>query len=450
MAEGQPAAVDRESFDQLRREHRRLREDFDRLLHCLGDEKKTPAGASAKFFKSKLEAARRRRPLGPRRARLPNILQRGTLSLVQKFCGGREELLSLREVSRSSGTCTDAIFTGYKLYVFGGIDHNGFDGRASKSAECLTVCNGTWEVLEPLVANWFFCAGAVMDGYFYTCGTPSHAGSVATRFSLATKKWEAIASMNKRRTAPGAAVVGGRFYVCGGTDMPQGECHSSVEWLDLSVPPNKAGVQGAWRLLPVTMSAMRRHCVAAAIPGQDGKEELFVCGGFHKPMLMGIPGAYNAENAALDSADIIEVHRECGSRRRSAPPMPKPRGSHAGASLGGKVYMCGGYDGSSLLGLATVDCYDPVLEVWSSSAPMPQPRVQSAAVVMAGCLYILGGKTPAFGDGIDLTSHPRSVYCFDPATGEWEAAPWELVHGRERFSAVAEWTGAVRTGDLAA
>mmetsp|Transcript_17214 Transcript_17214/g.49154 ORF Transcript_17214/g.49154 Transcript_17214/m.49154 type:complete len:450 (+) Transcript_17214:81-1430(+) len=449
MAEGQPAAVDRESFDQLRREHRRLREEFDRLLHCLGSEKKTPAGAAAKFFKGKFEAARRRRPLGPSRARLPNILQRGLLSLVQKFCGGREELLSLREVSRSSGTCTDAIFTGYKLYVLGGFDQTGFGSDVPRSAECLTVSDGTWEVMDPLPENFFYCAGAVMDRYFYTYGALDE-GAKVTRFSLKTKHWEVIASMNKRRSAPGAAVVGGRFYVCGGEDIRQRECHSSVEWLDLSVPPNKAGVQGAWRLLPVAMSAMRRHCVAAAIPGQDGKEELFVCGGFHKPMLMGIPGAYNAENAALDSADIIEVHRECGSRRRSAPPMPKPRGSHAGASLGGKVYMCGGYDGSSLLGLATVDCYDPVLEVWSSSAPMPQPRVQSAAVVMAGCLYILGGKYAKSDNDHDPICYPRSVYYLNPATGEWEAAPWELVHGRERFSAVAEWTGAVRTGDLAA
>jgi kelch-like protein 18 len=55
------------------------------------------------------------------------------------------------------------------------------------------------------------------------------------------------------------------------------------------------------------------------------------------------------------------------------------------ATLNGKLYACGGYDGSSFL--KSVECYDPNSDSWKIIAPMNVKRSRVALTANMGKLY---------------------------------------------------------------
>ena len=70
--------------------------------------------------------------------------------------------------------------------------------------------------------------------------------------------------------------------------------------------------------------------------------------------------------------------------------------SALGASaLGGKLYVCGGYDGVSSLN--SVECYDPTLNNWTMVASMRRHRSAAGVAVFCGQIYALGGH-----DGLSI------------------------------------------------
>ena len=83
------------------------------------------------------------------------------------------------------------------------------------------------------------------------------------------------------------------------------------------------------------------------------------------------------------------------------------------AALNGKIYACGGYDGSSFL--KSVEMYDPVANKWTYVAPMNVPRSRVALVANMGNLYAIGGY-----DGMKNLS---TVEMYSPDKDEWAYAP---------------------------
>ena len=83
------------------------------------------------------------------------------------------------------------------------------------------------------------------------------------------------------------------------------------------------------------------------------------------------------------------------------------------AALNGKIYACGGYDGSSFL--KSVEMYDPVANKWTYVAPMNVPRSRVALVANMGNLYAIGGY-----DGMKNLS---TVEMYSPEKDEWAYAP---------------------------
>ena len=79
------------------------------------------------------------------------------------------------------------------------------------------------------------------------------------------------------------------------------------------------------------------------------------------------------------------------------------------ATLNGRIYVCGGYDGSAFLN--TVECFDPETGQWSFTAPMNTRRSRVAVVTLGGRLYAVGGY-----DGL---SNLNTVECFDVLTNRW-------------------------------
>ena len=88
------------------------------------------------------------------------------------------------------------------------------------------------------------------------------------------------------------------------------------------------------------------------------------------------------------------------------------------ASLNGKLYACGGYDGSVFL--KTVETYDPVINKWTLVAPMNVKRSRVALVANCGKLYAIGGY-----DGF---TNLNTVEVYDPEKNIWSFAPNMIAH----------------------
>lgn len=101
------------------------------------------------------------------------------------------------------------------------------------------------------------------------------------------------------------------------------------------------------------------------------------------------------------------------------------------ALLDGRVYVVGGLGGPPLVGLASVEVYDPALDAWSVAAPLPTPRDHMGVAALAGELWVVGGFAGDF-------AARSETFIYDPAEGEWRAGPalpaprgglWMVEHG---------------------
>jgi N-acetylneuraminic acid mutarotase len=94
----------------------------------------------------------------------------------------------------------------------------------------------------------------------------------------------------------------------------------------------------------------------------------------------------------------------------------------AAVSLGGLIYVIGGFEGLTNVPSAEVQVYDPATGVWRKAAALPSPRGGHAAVVLDGKIHVFGGGNSS------STIADHSVY--DPATDRWtDAAPLPRAEG---------------------
>ena len=115
--------------------------------------------------------------------------------------------------------------------------------------------------------------------------------------------------------------------------------------------------------------------------------------------------------------DLIE-HRKCPDKRRkpNAPPV---------------IYTIGGYLRQSCLD--KVECYNPASKEWFTLSDLPTPRSGVGVIVVHGLLYVLGGRT------ITTNSHEdqATVDCFDPFMNLWRScAPMTTPRNRLGVSSI--------------
>lgn len=223
--------------------------------------------------------------------------------------------------------------------------------------------------------------------------------------------WEAMPSLPEARHHPLLAVLDGRLLAVGGFSATpeaiwtmQAQC-----WLlDRSAK--------AWRegpVLPVPQAE-----VAGGV--LDGK--LIVAGG--RTPWDGRNGQY-ADHRDTGAAWVLEK----GARRWAPiPPLPTPRNSSAAAVLGTRLHVAGGrvVREGGLVNLAVHEAWDPARDRWVTLAPMPEPRGGHAAAVLGGRLFCFGGES----FGPQGRAHDE-VFAYDPAADRWEtAAPMpKPLHG---------------------
>jgi hypothetical protein len=106
-------------------------------------------------------------------------------------------------------------------------------------------------------------------------------------------------------------------------------------------------------------------------------------------------------------------------------PMPTARQEVAVAAHGGRVWVIGGFGGNAEP-VATVETYDPALNLWEVQASLPVPIHHAAAAVAGDRLFVIGGFT---GGRVRWTALD-SVYEFVHARNAWEGrAPMPTARG---------------------
>lgn len=195
-----------------------------------------------------------------------------------------------------------------------------------------------------------------------------------------TDNWRTGTAMPTVRKSPVAAVVNGKLYVIGGTNVINPAGLSTVEEYN--------PVTDSW----ITKTEMPTGRFAAAACVVDNK--IYVVGG--------TSGGF--------SLDTFEMYDPALNSWASLEAMPTPREGLAAAAVNGKVYAMGGY---GLPGhLATVEEYDPGLGTWSAKADMPLPRSDLSASVTGNGIFVAGGN-------YELSRAIAETSLYDPATNSW-------------------------------
>jgi N-acetylneuraminic acid mutarotase len=151
----------------------------------------------------------------------------------------------------------------------------------------------------------------------------------------------------------------------------------------------------------------------------------------------------------LGGPSTSAVDRFDGKRWRRETTLPGGKlNAPAAVSLGGKIYVIGGFSGSSNAPVSTVRVYDTASRRWTKAPPLPAPRGGHAAVVLDGKIHVIGGGNS------ESTIADHSVY--DPATGAWsEAAPLPRAEGspaavvfRDKLYVIGGRSGTTDYGDV--
>lgn len=106
-----------------------------------------------------------------------------------------------------------------------------------------------------------------------------------------------------------------------------------------------------------------------------------------------------------------------------APAAPINASDNCAGSVGGKVYLIGGYDVDYKIPPANYE-YDPAKNTWTQKPDMPTPRGDLMCVNFMGEVYALGGY---YDPNFAANAFSDKVESFNPATNKWTIRPHMLT-----------------------
>ncbi|VDL97571.1 unnamed protein product [Schistocephalus solidus] len=298
------------------------------------------------------------------------------------------------------------------IYAVGGITA---DGDCQSIVEAYHPLLDRWEVVESMSTQRSRIAVVVLNGCLYAIGGLDGTSRLNTveRFDPKTGVWHRVASMNYRRSALGAAVLNGRIYVCGGYDGV-----ASLRTCEVYNPD-----QNRWQVIP-SMTECRSAGGVVALP--DGR--LFAIGGHNGLPIFASVECYHrrGHNQRPTAAVAATGGGGVGTGAsttvmpsgvwRQVAPMLNRRCRHGVATLQGRIFAAGGYNGSIFL--RSVEMFDPsagplepggLIGQWTELSSMKTPRSRVSLAASAGRLYAIGG--------FDGERNLNTVECFQRREG---------------------------------
>lgn len=220
----------------------------------------------------------------------------------------------------------------------------------------------------------------VLGGKFYLFGGSGDRAGLLQIYDPDADAWRVGPPIPFPAIASASAVIAGRLYVAGGSDGGRPATHAAV------YDPV------AQRWTPVASLPQPRSHAAS---GTDGTR-LFLFGGEG-------PGAESTDSgsrltATVQVYDPATGHWTISDGSPGSPaPLPEPRARMGRAVYyRGEFYLVGGVTAEGAGPVRTserVDVYDPVANTWRSGPPMPTPRRDISPVLQDGRIYVAGGGT---------------------------------------------------------
>ena len=223
--------------------------------------------------------------------------------------------------------------------------------------------------------------------YTGTININSNGGNKSVTISLNISLWTEIAPLRTGRLAMGTVAVDDKIYVIGGmvSETQPLPVLSTVEVYD--------PMTNTWiKKHPMPTASLSFGCAVV-----DGK--IYAIGG-------GELGSYY-----LSTVQVYDPATNTWSIKKE---MPTPRAGLAASTVNGKIYVIGGTNqvGGILVGISTVEEYDPVTDSWISKEDKPTPVWGLRTCVVNGKIYAIGGRLPP----------TAAVEVYDPITDSWDTS----------------------------
>lgn len=197
-----------------------------------------------------------------------------------------------------------------------------------------------------------------------------------------------LASMPVGRSSFSAVTYNDTIYFIGGiSNLNPIEYVSDV---DVYIPATDTWLTG------ITELPFPRACPNACLIGN----KIYVCGGAH--LIDGSP-------VVFDSLHIYDIPTNSWERGQS---LPASRSYFSADTIDKKVYLAGGgTDGWNIV--KNLYVYDPLVDEWTEKAPMNSSRWTPCAQSWNGKLYVFGGYT---GSSWMVS---KTIEVYDPELDEW-------------------------------
>jgi N-acetylneuraminic acid mutarotase len=265
--------------------------------------------------------------------------------------------------------------------------------------EVYDAVTGAWVDTTYMQKPRSTAAAVALDGKLYVIGGDDWAVpgrptyNYVEAYDPATDTWEEKASLNVQRACPGAAVVGGKIYVMGGS-ASSSVMHNSMEIYD---PTTNTWTYGPSMITP-------RYGPAVGVMGT----KIYVMGGFYKQ-----PDAKTGQD--INTGEVFDTATNTWS---AATNMPTARGQAWAGVVGDTLFVIGGFSDENSVTAAN-EAFIPGTGWILTAADMPSARAEMDGGVFNGLLFVVGGLWQEGTDKIVLNTFAK----YDRVTNSWTSLP---------------------------
>lgn len=234
------------------------------------------------------------------------------------------------------------------------------------------MANGTytWETMKKMHNPRVFATPLVYEGNIYVIGGCDQLGTpldTCEYYETAKRKWHILPSMQIKRAAPAAQIVGDKIVAIGGV----GETQAPVDAIEVYDIKAKK-----W----LTMESLTEPLQGVSSAVRDN--EILVMGGM------------SDDSNPKDHFWSYDIK---SNKWKALPPMPTPRYASAAFEINNKLYVIGGRQGR--LPCLALEVFDFETNKWTQLENIPSKRVFPNYVKAGTCIISVGGLNQPASDG---------------------------------------------------